>query len=33
MDRYERVMFWSMGLYILIDAVRNTIDLIARFYN
>lgn len=23
MDRYERVMFWSMAVYICIDACRN----------
>lgn len=26
MDRYERVMFWSMAVYIGIDACRNLLD-------
>ena len=30
MDRYERVIFWSMAVYIVIDAMRNTTDLVAR---
>jgi len=30
MDRYERVMFYAMAFYIVIDALRNTADLIAR---
>ena len=30
MDGYERAMFWSMGFYIVIDAMRNTADLVAR---
>ena len=30
MDGYERAMLWSMGFYIVIDALRNTADLVAR---
>ncbi len=26
MDRYERVMFWSMAVYIAIDACRNILE-------
>jgi hypothetical protein len=26
MDRYERVIFWSMAVYIGIDACRNLLD-------
>jgi hypothetical protein len=30
MDGCERAMLWSMGFYIVIDALRNTADLVAR---